>query len=109
MLDERSSVSHHVVRVIADVIRDQGRSLTAVNDDASLLDLGLDSLTMIDLAVALEDALGIQEFPLQQWADLEAARNEPRFTVGALVAACRALVETGALEASHDVAAAKVV
>jgi acyl carrier protein len=61
--------------------------------ETSLLELGLDSLTAVDLTVALEEALGITEFPIQDWADSEASREEPRFTLGALVATCEELIE----------------
>ncbi|HEX6240948.1 MAG TPA: acyl carrier protein, partial [Polyangiales bacterium] len=42
-------------------------------DPATLLidELGLDSLKFVDLTVALEDALGIHEFPMQEWVDEE--------------------------------------
>lgn len=58
--------------------------------DASLTDdLGLDSLRFVDLTVALEDALHIDAFPIQEWHDAEAAKEgERRFTVASLVASC---------------------
>lgn len=56
--------------------------------ERSLLELGLDSLSFVQLAVAIEEALGIEEFPLQQWADAEAARGGPQFTCGSLARMC---------------------
>src|SRR6185312_15427617 len=43
-------------------------------------DLGLDSIRFVDLAFALEDALDLEEFPMQAWADAEANRAGRRFT-----------------------------
>lgn len=54
-------------------------------------DLGLDSLRFVDLALALEEVLGISEFPLQDWYDAEAAHGG-RFTVGSLVEVCAHLM-----------------
>jgi acyl carrier protein len=51
-------------------------------------DLGLDSIRFVDLTFALEDTLGIAEFPMQAWADAEATRPGRRFTVASLVDRC---------------------
>ena len=63
----------------------KGREL----DSETLLieELGLDSLKFVDLTVALEDALGIEEFPMQEWVDEELAAGRS-LSVGALVARC---------------------
>jgi acyl carrier protein len=59
-------------------------------------DLGIDSIRFVDLAFALEDALGLAEFPMQAWADEEATRGDKRYTVGSLVERCvRCLREQG--------------
>ena len=55
-------------------------------------DIGLDSLKFVDLTVGLEDALGIEEFPMQEWVDEQMIAGAP-LTVGALVAACHRMVE----------------
>lgn len=62
--------------------------------DTSLVDdLALDSIRFVDLAVALEEALGIPEFPLQGWIDAElASPDETRFTVRSLLEYCRRAV-----------------
>ena len=52
-------------------------------------DLGLDSISFIEVAVALEKALEVDELPLGAWSDLESERDEPRFTVGSLVELCQ--------------------
>jgi len=61
-----------------------------VNLDTSVVhDLGLDSLRFVDLTIALEEALNIGEFPIQEWHDAESTlASEPRFTMGSLVALC---------------------
>jgi acyl carrier protein len=61
----------------------------AIRAEASLVDdLGLDSIKFVGLGIALEEALGIEEFPMQDWSDREAAREFGRFTVASLVAVC---------------------
>jgi hypothetical protein len=63
----------------------------------------MDSLRAVDLAVALEEALGLREFPIQEWADSEALQDGPRFTLGSLVAACAALLDAEPERcANHD-------
>ena len=63
--------------------------------ETSLLELGLDSLNAVDVTVTLEQALAIERFEFQQWADAEAQREqEPRFTLQSLVEACAARVAT---------------
>ncbi len=57
-----------------------------------ILDLGLTSLTFIDLAVELEDRLSINEFPLQEFIDQENERGEVGFRVKALVEFCQQIV-----------------
>jgi acyl carrier protein len=59
----------------------------------SLVELGLDSLKAVGLAVALEKALGIPEFPIQEWADAEAEHPAPRYTIASLSATCAALLD----------------
>ena len=54
-----------------------------------IMDLGLDSLKFVDLTVALEHALGVEEFPMQAWVDARIASNEP-LTVASLERACEA-------------------
>lgn len=76
-----------VCRVLVNVL-DEPCAPERLSPNDSLLELGMDSLKMVDLAVALEQSLGIAEFPLQAWADQEAERDEPRFTIAALVDAC---------------------
>jgi acyl carrier protein len=51
-------------------------------------DLGLDSLKFVDLTVGLEEALGIEEFPMQDWVDKQLEAKRP-LDVAGLVEACR--------------------
>jgi acyl carrier protein len=50
-------------------------------------DLGLDSIKFVGLGIALEEALDIPEFPMQDWSDQESSRSGG-FTVASLVAVC---------------------
>jgi acyl carrier protein len=62
-------------------------------------DLGLDSLTMVDLTFLLEEKLSVAEFPIQEWADAEASRDGQRYTVASLVdRCCVVLGELGRLD-----------
>jgi acyl carrier protein len=62
--------------------------------DTSLIDdLGLDSIKLVGLSVALEDAFDISDFPMQDWSDEEAQRTGGRFTVASLVTACLRCVQ----------------
>lgn len=57
--------------------------------DTSLIDdLGLDSIKLVGLSIALEESFDISEFPMQDWSDEEAQRIGGRFTVASLVTAC---------------------
>jgi hypothetical protein len=51
-------------------------------------DLGIDSIRFVALALELEDALGIENFPIQSWADGEYSRTGKRFTLASLVERC---------------------
>jgi acyl carrier protein len=86
-LDYRSLL-RKVCRSVAGVLPDSGIDPNQLSGEDSLLQLGLDSLTLVDLAVDLERSLGIDTFPLQSWADAEAAREKSGFTIGALADTC---------------------
>ncbi len=51
-------------------------------------DLGLDSLSLVEAVVAIEEALHIEPLPLDALNGCEAGRESERFTVGALVKLC---------------------
>ena len=67
---------------------------TAIDPDASLLELGMDSLRIVDLTVELEDRLHVREFPIQDWADEEAHVEGQQYTVRSLATAFSALVHS---------------
>ncbi|HKP62232.1 MAG TPA: acyl carrier protein [Polyangiales bacterium] len=86
--------------VYAQLLKLAPREVNPAGVDASsrlIEDLGLDSMKFVDLTVGLEEALGIPEFPMQDWVDALVARDEP-LRAGALIAACEALVGVGAAE-----------
>jgi acyl carrier protein len=60
-------------------------------DSLLIEELGVDSLSFVDLALALEDLLEVDEFPMQAWVDECVSHDQP-LTVGSLVAACDQLV-----------------
>jgi acyl carrier protein len=51
-------------------------------------DLSMDSFRFVELAFAIESAVGLTEFPVQEWVDAESARTSKRFTVASLVMVC---------------------
>jgi len=99
---------HHadLVATVTDAVRyslELDLAHSELRPEASLLALGMDSITAVDLTVALEQALGIAAFPIQDWADAESARSEPRFTIASLIATCAALLGVQpSPEATHD-------
>ncbi|MGF6851848.1 acyl carrier protein [Paraburkholderia sp. CI3] len=59
---------------------------TEIHLDSSLIaDLGLDSLSLVEAVVAIEQAFGIERLPLEA---LNEERAEAHFTVGSLVDLC---------------------
>lgn len=83
-----------IERVVAESIRTvasgMGNENVRIARDISLVDtIGLDSMRFVDLTVTLEEALHLENFPMQAWVDQEYERPPgERFTVGALVEAC---------------------
>jgi acyl carrier protein len=76
-----------VVRSIQRAVPKTSRGV--IDTNTSIVDdLGIDSLNIINLTLALEEELGIAEFPMQAWYDGELSKNGRRFTVGALATAC---------------------
>jgi acyl carrier protein len=65
-----------------------GLDESRIDEDSLLIDdLGLDSLKFVDLTLRLEEALGVEEFPMQDWVDTQLEGHRP-LSVRALVAAC---------------------
>lgn len=48
-------------------------------------DLGFDSMLLFDLTLELEDALGVPEFPMEDWISQQLGYPDDAFTVASLV------------------------
>jgi acyl carrier protein len=73
----------------------------AIAIDSLLVDdIGLDSLRFVDLTVALEEELCIEQFPMQDWVDalIEAGKE---LTVRELLRKCRELVPQAKQGGAH--------
>jgi acyl carrier protein len=82
-----------VVDELLQLTREHGFAREQIVGSASLVeDLGLDSIRFLDLTVALERALGVDEFPMQRWQDMEAGRPDKRYTVASLAELCAAIM-----------------
>ena len=81
----RSTVFDIVRTQLARVCREHQRDFDAeIRPDSSLIaDLGLDSLSLVEAVVALEQAFGIERLPLDALNE-----DEAYFTVGSLVDLC---------------------
>ncbi|WP_233859730.1 acyl carrier protein [Paraburkholderia sp. HD33-4] len=83
----RSTVFGIVRTQLLRVCRERRRDFnTEIRLDSSLIaDLGLDSLSLVEAVVALEEAFGIERLPLEA---LNEDRADAHFTVGSLVDLC---------------------
>ncbi|MCC8404564.1 phosphopantetheine-binding protein [Paraburkholderia sp. MMS20-SJTN17] len=83
----RNSVFEIVRTQLLGVCREHQRDFGAeIRLDSSLIaDLGLDSLSLVEAVVAIEQAFGIERLPLEA---LSEACGEAHFTVGSLVDLC---------------------
>lgn len=97
-VDDATAQDEHVRNMVRDALAelvapDLGFVSSTITTDMSIFeDLGLDSLTMVDLTLVLEEKLSIPEFPMQAWADAESTRAGRRYTVGSLVEWCSRLL-----------------
>ena len=89
-----SEVFLRVRGVIVKLLEHDGITDADIELDTKLVDLGLDSLTIVDVVVAIEKELGLEQFPLQQWADIEAAREQDGFRLSSIVETCLCLLQT---------------
>jgi acyl carrier protein len=90
----RSEIQLAVQRVLQQAAAEgSGASAFVVNDSSHLLtDLGLTSLNLAEVAIGIEETLGLSEFPVSDWLKAEAQRTDSRaLTVGSLVDACLVL------------------
>jgi acyl carrier protein len=83
-----------VFALVTKALRRSNRNIRGkeIRIDSSILDdLGFDSLRFIDLTLAIEDELGVADFPMQAWYDAEMEIKDGRrpFTVASLVTACQ--------------------
>jgi acyl carrier protein len=86
---DSEAVMETIRNLLATLVRDSGIDSGDIRIDTSLVDdLALDSLSFVDLTLAIEDSLGLEEFPMQAWADAEGGRASPSYTVRSLVEAC---------------------
>ena len=75
-------------------------------DSLLVEDLGVDSLHFVDLTVGLEVALGIAEFPMQDWVD-RCVAEERHICVSALVVECARILCVDGVPASRPVSRSK--
>ncbi len=67
----------------------RGMGLAEITPETSIVEeLGLDSLKLLELTLAIETNLALTDFPMQDWYDAEAAKDGARFTVESLAGAC---------------------
>jgi acyl carrier protein len=86
------TVVHHICELVAQLSTAELRG-EEIHEGDSLVELGMDSLRMVDLTIELEDRLQVRDFPIQKWADAEAAREGAQYTVGSLARAFTAFME----------------
>jgi acyl carrier protein len=55
----------------------------------SIFDLGIDSLRLVDLTLALEDEFALSKLDMLGWVEREKVANGAKFTVGSMAEACR--------------------
>jgi acyl carrier protein len=87
---ERHEIQKVVVRIVSQLAADVGLPSEAIGPQSSLIETaGLDSLRFVDLTVELEDALGIDAFPMQEWADSQRdLASSTGFSVASLIDEC---------------------
>jgi acyl carrier protein len=84
-------IHHAVVHELGKLMPADASHMQIVDSMSLIDDLGLDSMKFVDLTVGLEEALGIPEFPMQDWIDGLVA-DGARIDVAALTEACVAVV-----------------
>ncbi|MBN1656097.1 MAG: hypothetical protein JXA30_20180 [Deltaproteobacteria bacterium] len=75
-----------IKEAILTVMEDSGMEKTEITMETSIVDdLGFTSLNFVDLTIAIEEALGIDGFPMLGWIDEENLKADKHFTVYSLV------------------------
>lgn len=94
---DRAEVERRVIAVVGRLATEVGFRAGDVYADTSLVDdIGLDSLRFVGLTLALEQALSLKAFPMQDWADSQLDIDDaPRFLVRQLVDECVSALEKG--------------
>jgi acyl carrier protein len=77
MTDQREAVAGRVVRLVAERVPRKG----AVSGDAIIRDLGLDSVAVMDLVMAVEDEFDLV-FPLDRLGEVEPVNDLARVVQG---------------------------
>ena len=74
--------------VLQQIITLSQRVAPPIDPTPRLVDLGIDSLRLMELTGDLERALAVPRLPIEDWLDQEAARGEDGFRVASLVSLC---------------------
>src|SRR5690242_15175028 len=75
------AMAHEVRAVLVHVASDRGTLLNAIPTDATVfLDLGFDSIQVVEITAELESRLGV-ELPMQRWLDEQSCVETSAFTV----------------------------
>ena len=88
----REAIFNTVRDVLLALVKNRNEPIEIRPQTSLIRDLGLTSLTMVDLTLALEEAFELDEFPMQAWVDQELLRGEQGFGVASLVESCAVLV-----------------
>lgn len=97
----RHSTTFSIVARILTSLADLPIKLEEVTYETQLIDdIGLDSIRFVDLTVKLEDALGLSEFPMQEWVD-QCMAGDGRMTAGGLTCACELLLGGDSLDGTQ--------
>ena len=94
---ERDVVREALLRDVVEALEQVASDVARANLDESISltrDLGLDSVQMVDLAVALELRMG-GPIPIEEWMGVEARRPGRAFTIASLISFISQLAERG--------------
>lgn len=90
MLEPKTEELTRVAAAVLAVADGSGFEVSDIEGDTNLItEIGLTSLSLVDLALELELRMGLSEFPIQQWIDEENAKGDVGFTLASLAAKCR--------------------
>jgi acyl carrier protein len=80
----------HIFTVLQEQLKKLADSYETIPDeihwsDSIMTDLGFDSITVVELCCAVEEALQIKELPLNQWLNEESDKDGERYTIASFV------------------------